>query len=319
MRTFRDVVEMVAPEIGGGMDANHDASKRLVRAAVSQILKQYPKILNKKLRLWAYGDMLVLPDEILRIKKYRFGGVSIRPQAVSFEFLEAGPGISDTDVATSNVLVDRGFSPVVYQPPTPLPLILRSDRAEDNAIVTVQGTDTTGKTVRSSNGTSGVSITLKDENVELVTDAVFDQISAVAKPKTAGYVSLYSYDAENSARYLLARYAPSTTVAAFRQYRLPGSSVINDVPQWTEIIALCVLKEPLLLDDSDIIPINDAVAIEYVARSIYLHRQLKYKESQIELQTGLAMIGRELSMQYDDPDTLDIQCDGFMVGDVRNL
>jgi len=320
MLTFKQVCEAVAPELGSGFDPSSERAKNMVRLAIGQLLETYPIMLNKKMRVWACGNLIVFPESVRRVKKYWMGGNCSRPQSINFEFLENGPGPVDTSVAGHTELVDLGSTPCSYQPSECLPVVVFSDRNDEGSIITIQGTDDNGKIVRSENGTIGETIQLPGAQIEVRSNLSFKTITSVVKSKTKGYVHLYSFDPVNNARYVLSRYEPDTLVAHMRQYRLPGNRYQADgVPQWTEIVAQVLLDKPSFLNDTDIVPVNTMMAIEFMSRSIDLHRQHKYKESQIESQTALGMVRQYIQLEYPPDQTVDIQGNCFMMGDVQTL
>jgi hypothetical protein len=320
MLTFKEVVDAVSPELGSGFDSSSERARRTIRSAIGQLLESYPVMLTKKIRLQVAGNVAVFPESVRRIKNYWMGGIVSRPQSINYEFLENGPGVVDVSVATHTVLIDLGFTPVSYQPSACLPVTVFSDRNDEGGTITIQGLDDNDKIVRSDNGTLGETIQFGSGNTEIVSRLSFKTITSVVKTKTKGYVNLYSFDAANDARYVLARYSPDTTVAQMRQYRLPGNRYLTDgTPQWTELIANVILNKPTLLNDTDIVPINNMTSIEFMARSIELHRLHKYKESQVESQTALGILKQHVMLEYPSDQTIDIQGACFMHGDVQTL
>lgn len=320
MITFGQVVQAVAPELGSGFDPSSERARNIVRNAIGQLLETYPVMLNKKMRIWACGDFIVFPENVRRIKKYWMGGTASRPQSISYEFLENGPGPIDVSVAGHTQLVDMGFTPTTYQPSACLPVVVLSDRNDEGAIITIQGLDDNGKIVRSENGTIGETIQMPAAGIEIRSRLSFKTITSVVKTKTNGYIQLYSFDPATSARYVLSRYEPDTLVAQMRQYRLPGHRYLTDgTPQWTEIIAQVLLAKPAFLNDTDIVPVDCMMAIEFMSRSIDLHRQHKYKESQVESQTALGLAKQHVQLEYPTDQAVDIQGSCFMLGGVETL
>lgn len=320
MFTFGQIMEEVAPNIGTGYSAASEEARRLVRRTIQRVFTQHPSLLTKYVELYAFGDMFVMPNGIAKIKKYWMAGRAMRPQNKLYEFMEAGHGLARIQGSPSTVLLDRGYTPVVYQPPSEMPLLIMSDRDENDALIVIRGMNDADKEVRSANGTVGETVQITAGNTLIRTRLTFSEITSFVKPTTNGYIHLYAVDDTTGAQYYLARYEPSDRVAAFRQYRLPGYNFdSNEEPYWTKIDALVVLRAPNPYNDDDIIPFGDMASIEMIARSLKLMQQQKYKEAKLEADTGMALASEYARQESPDSGPPDIDCEGFMMGDVETL
>ena len=319
MYRFGTIVDEVAPEIGTGFSANSDKARRIIRQAITQIIESNPILLHKVVRLYAVGDMLVLPREVRRVQKYVLNGYSERPQHSFFEFIDNGPGLNQNTWQSHNVMTDRGFTPVIYQPSAELQIQILSDRDEDELVCHVRGRTASDKEVRSQNGTVGESIQITEGNTLVESWASFNTITSFTKGRSKGYVHLYSYDPVTDARYLLAKYAPDEEVAAFRQYRLPGLNFKADVADINTVDALVILHQPRYFNDDDIVPLRNSLSIQMIARSIYMGNQMKYKEAQVESQNGMAIARQSIALDYPQGGMPDIDADDFTFGGVETL
>ncbi len=321
MLTFGQLMEEIAPSIGSGYDANSITARKYVTRAIQRIYSASPIILERKVLLAAYGDMLVLPDEIRRIKKYWLGGRTLVPQGSIFEFMEAGPGLSGALEQDSSTLIDMNYSPVVYQPPAFLKLELLTDRDEPDCQIIIRGLDASGNEVRSANGTAGETIQLKTANELVESRQSFKKITSIMKTSTRGYVHVYAVDPTDGAKYYLAKLSPSVRNSAFRTYRIPGYNFdsATDEPVLTEVSALVLMKTPASFQNDDIVLIDDVAAVEAVARSMDTLGKGKYQEAQIEAQAGMAMAKESIANEFPGRGMPDIDCKNFMMGDVETL
>jgi hypothetical protein len=256
----------------------------------------------------------------MRIKKYRIGNIVQNPENPIYEFMESGQGLSMDGWVPNSSLIDRGTTPVFYQPPADQSLALMSDRDESDCFVTVRGLDAQGKEVRSANGTAGETFQLGSANEQLISRLSFKTITSVTKTLSKGYVTLHSLNAATNALSLLAKYPAALMTAGFRQYRIPGYNFMtDDTPDLTAIYALVLTGMPNPQSDDDVIRFDDIQAIKMVARSLYMMDREKYQEAKVEGLTGMSMAKESVGLSIPTRSMPDIECKNFMMGDVETL
>jgi len=201
----------------------------------------------------------------------------------SYEFLESGPGELDVQDGYGSDLMDLGGGwPTFFEMPydddnavIPSTLIALSTKTEDvGQLITIRGFTslnnevftgaTPGEQLRIGHWQNGVEGVLNANDLPDRSVNTFIQITAVQKPVTRGYISLYTYDSSDHRMYFLGKYHPEETNPGYRRYRLASPDFDNA----RNVLCLVKLRHVELVHDTDVLPIQSLDALKAMVIAI---------------------------------------------------
>ncbi len=173
----------------------------------------------------ADNPYITLPGSVARLIDVDYCRRPIPVQNQFFEFLEAGIGLQGpnncTDTCAVSMTFDRGWYPTFIDlEEGHLLRIFPTDTGDIGKEILVQGTDLSGMTLYSSDGTvSGVNVALASpfsDSPQLTT------LTGIQKPVTVGPVQFYDVDVDTQESTLILTMEPQEEVASYRRYYLGG-------------------------------------------------------------------------------------------------
>jgi len=176
------------------------------------------------------------PRQLETIESVAVAGVSGKVRDSWFEFLEAGPGLLDTDSGDSLTLVDRGeactFSDIDISDDVDKKLRIKFNVADEAKTMILQGYNEDGEWIRSDDGGTiidGEKVTLPGSAAtEVDTTNKFQIISAVIKDVTKYNVTMWEVEATGTeSERLIAEYEPGEEKPWYRRSLIPGLPDVN--------------------------------------------------------------------------------------------
>jgi len=260
------------PSLPVVVDRINEACRRLMTAA------NWSGTVNR-LRIVSKLNTITLPRGAVKILNVTIDTAPRQVFNQAYEFLDNGPGEQGVEGGYGPDLVDLGDGwPTFFDLPcgdhVTHSLVALSSCPEDAlATLTVMGDDGYGAEL-TTNGLPGVLVPINrwqngtegtiNANTLQLSASKFKRITAVHKPVTKGYVSLYTYDPADHRMYFVSKYHPDETVPGYRRYRLNS-------PNFTESRnVLCLVKmrfEPLS-HDTDLLPVQNLDAVKHEVMAI---------------------------------------------------
>lgn len=237
-----------------------------------------------------------LPRECEKVISARICNTSAHVYNQSYEFLSSGPGDIRVwmDEGTGiKELVDAGEFPTMYDIPTiesfaddakscvdrtlaeGHQIVAFSEFVEDASLsLTVQGLNkynmdhqlsgvsgfVPGESFLINRWYGGVEGALSGSWVDRVLSTNrYRQITALKKPVTKGYITVYAVNTVTNDMYLLAKIHPDDTAPVWRRYHILNQQCTDDC---ANILALVKLKSVTLTRPDDILPIQNLDAIK---------------------------------------------------------
>lgn len=294
--TAKDGCEFIAPVVSGGQCTTGAAENPVVLARLNEAIRRLmrkndPATTVKWVRFCTYNNSITLPYEGLAVVGEPIIDGSPRLAfGTNYEFLPGGPGFLPPGSGWGKDLVDTGFGwPVFFDIPTDAPrhLVAFSTHAEDiGKIVRVCGRDEYAAEIFSA-GTPGIDVPISrwkqgvegtvSGQVALPQSAVkVQQITAVHKDATRGYISLYTYEAATQRMYFLAKYHPDEETPGYRRYKIAGADFDNG----TSVIVRMKLQYVPLKYAKDILLIQDLDALKIMSQGIEYENAGKIQEAE---------------------------------------
>lgn len=237
---------------------------------------------------------ITCPREVARIAAADICRMPVRIQNDWYEFLEAGAGLKGTgDCCESRLpieIYERGTYPTAYDVPSTASYIRAyyTDSKDAGKRICVTGLDQNGNKIYTldTDNTNGFFLTL---DAPFATSSfLVSKITGVQKDETYGDVVLYAVDPTTGAETLLARYAPSETVASYRRYYLNGlpsnccdgedttqvtvQAKLEFIPAWNDTDYLLIGNLPALIEECKSIRHSKMDAPEMKQLSIAEHK-----------------------------------------------
>lgn len=284
--TLSDARSLCRPFVDGGSckDATVDAR---INEALERLMEEQPwECLRRVVRVTTCNRILPLPHNVEKITAACLDGGPSRIFNQAYQFLSSGPGDLDYQLVASGIkdLVDQGdYWPIMFDVPKKLEIddeevfpeglqlcafaANDSDRASP---LVVTGFTSTGEEVTESiqiqpwqGGVEGQLFGNWNEDIKLSTNS-FQDVTAVIKPATTGYVSLYAVYPTESYMFMLAKYHPNQTRPNFRRY------IINNSTQDTRTCMLLQVQiryQPLAAA-TDVLPVDSLQAVKLMVMAI---------------------------------------------------
>ena len=268
----RDILPVIAPYIRGtGVDiaCNPEATAEAL-AAYNRINEVF---MNRQdfpgteaiVRFPAHSGVIVLPERFESIKAIDIDGRPASIFPVGWQFLDGGPGDHERAFDLRCLQHQGSQFPTARDLPEPLPLFAVSDREEAKGTrVLITGYDTANKFQR-------VSIPVGKASAERSPrlSKVFNSITAVAKPATAGHIDLGAWS-NDSGPWWLSRMEPWDQSPCFTRYCLPNLSFSAAIlpGQCHSITAKVSLRFRDLTDLDDLSLVQHREAYRFAAQAI---------------------------------------------------
>ena len=138
-------------------------------------------------------------------------------------------------------------------------------------------------------------------------------IERVAKPRTAGFVSLYSYDEATHQMYFLSKYHPQETNPRYRRYRITSPDYVLG----SSVYALCELGYVPLESLDDVLIVQNLDALKMMVMAIEFENERDFKSAKAYEADAYRLIEEQRSGERTHDYNLiqTSKCYGF--GDVR--
>lgn len=184
---------------------------------------------------------------------------------------------------------------VLFQDMTNPPQLIRiyiSDERDVGKRVLIQGTDSNGNTVFSTDvRTEVLGIFVPLESPFATTALQFNTITGVQKDSTNGKIEIFQVDPNDGTEILLLTMAPSETTASYRRFffnNIPCSccSVPNQPEGTVQVTAIAKMELLPLIVDTDYTVLTGIGAIEAI---IHEAQSVKYNESDSPNAKGMAL------------------------------
>lgn len=235
-------------------------------------------------------NILNVPSEFDRILSLNVNDVPQPIQSPWFEFVGYGPGFptvlgSPTDQLDSDLLgrlegvLDREDACTFQDIPSDgtlyYPALYATDPSDAGATIILQGYDQNGQWIRSNDPVNGwqdgVSLTLVGgaSGASVVSTQVFSAITAVQKPVTNTYISVYCSSTKQS-NFFLGEYTPYDTRPYYRRYKMPN--LTNG--QTYRILARLRKRYAPIVNLNDFLIIPNLAALSTMVQAVY------YRESE---------------------------------------
>lgn len=266
-----------------------------------------------RLRFATNNNTITLPRNVLRVLKVDVDMTPREVFGISYEFMEGGPGELCPEDGYGPDLLDIGDGwPTFFDIPAGIPskLIAFSTALEDvGQQLTIMGRDVYNADITTSLGLPGETITIgrwqngtegtvNANDLPQTTTNSFTDITAVHKPVTRGFVSLYTYDATDHRMYFLSKYHPDETVPGYRRYRLTD-------PNFTDVRnVLCQVKLRFvpLSHDNDLLPIQNLDALKQEVISIREENDGKGTSAEAAHNKAIRLLNAQLNDAHDSDD-----------------
>lgn len=212
-----------------------------------------------RMKFCTYNRCITFPRQVEAVEAYTADDIPGTITNDWYEFLPTGPGRITCSDGWSDILISRGFAPAFDDiRTTGNKLWVRSDQVETTGLqIRLLGYDKNGNWVRTSQAgamADGELVDITGAGAITVTEWRSGGLTAVLKPVTAGYVSIWEVDATTGALRQLANYESDETQPRYRRYFLP------DVPSGTTTVASCCNNTNT----------TDAVCVEAMVKLAYI-------------------------------------------------
>ena len=291
-----------------------------------------------RIRFATYNNTITLPRGALAVLDVDVDTVPRQVFGQTYEFLENGPGELQPLEGYGSDLLDLGDGyPTFFEIPTGqnCQLVAFSTAREDiGKQLTLWGmkdhnmealtAGVPGELLTIGWWKNGVEGSIQVNTMPDLSTSSFNQITAVKKPVTVGYVSLYTYKpvvtpgvatAEDNRMYFLAKYHPEETQPGYRRYRLTQPDTDNGAN------VLCRVKmrfEPLS-HDTDILPIQNLDALKMSVIAIREENDKNAASAKEYWTSALGLLNDQLVDSRDGTDNILQMHDQFAIGGAPNI
>lgn len=227
----------------------------------------------------ATNAIIAWPREIETPEKVNTCDVQIAVRNGWYEFLESGPGLLDATTYLGAQCIDRGHSPLSSDLVAGEKLKIYTTIAGDaNAVILVQGTDSTGTEIR----TVPVSTYIAGRQLTLLSPSVTSPeewltVSGVQKPVLKGSLTVKAINTITSAERTIAIWHAEDTKPSFRRSIIPGLLVDGATSRVVTVIGK-LRNIPVRVSTDWVIPDNLA-AVKLMCRAIYLEESDRLNEA----------------------------------------
>jgi len=269
-----------------------------INAAVERLMDGEDwECLRKVIRIGVCNRSFPLPYNVEKIMGATVDGTPANIYGTYVQFLSSGPGdfdLSNRGGSLFRDLADKGDHwPIMFDIPTYYKIVVDnvetdvypdglqlfavgSEKADKDLTLLVRGHLRNGEEVNPAadsgeylpihQWTGGVEGQLSghwDSQLKLSTN-YFKDITAVIKPASTGYISLYAVDPVNHRFFFLAKYHPAQTLPTFRRYNVTN----KNVGDMANILAHVKLRHVTLVDANDILPVDSLQAIKLMVMAL---------------------------------------------------
>lgn len=291
-----------------------------------------------RLRFATYNNTITLPRGALAVIDV---DIDLSPRRVfggSYEFLENGPGELQPLDGYGKDLLDLGDGyPTFFDIPTGqnCQLVAFSTAREDigkqltlwgfkdhNMEVLTDGIP--GETLTIGWWKGGVEGSVQVNTMPTLSVSSYNQVTAVQKPVTVGYVSLYTYKpiatpgvatAEDNRMYFLAKYHPEETQPGYRRYRI----TMPDTDNGSNVLCRVKMRFENLSHDTDILPIQNIDALKHAVIAIREENDKNGASAKEYWTSALSLLNDQLVDSRDNSDITLQVVDQFALAGNANI
>ena len=306
MYTFADYKTACAPFVKDGRCSDDAEVAATINRAMEILMDEGDwKHTVQKMRIRTYNNSIALPHGVETVLKVDNCGVPVMVHNIWYEFLDGGPGmlLPESVNTVANDLKDEGYFPTFF----PIGnsqryLIALSTEAGDvGETIRIRGVDedfmevaptVPGELLKIGRWINGVEGAMPSPaNLNIVkSDNRFLGIDSIINPVTQGYVTLYAYDPDTPAFWLLGKYGPWETQPSYRRYRITSA-----VSASQECLMLLVKRRhETLVYDSDVPAIQSKEATIRMCQAINEWDNGNDEKGQIKLALALRVLNKQL-------------------------
>lgn len=265
--TYGDAKKILSRYVGtGGACANNTNVDLFVREVLDYLLISGHFGNIQKFSFCAVDGCITIPYELETPLKIKIDNEIATVWDRWFEFHQTK--VLEGCMPAANALVeDPNYYPTIYNLPSEGATVgvMATCDEEDGAHIIVKGEDTTGREiVTMHNGEQIVGAYLSlCKGIIKTTAMVFGKITAIVKPKTKGYTTLYWVKPTTKAKGYLADYSPLETAPAYRRFRLTQSC-----PKKAKISILGRIRLKAAYADNDYIPFDNIYTLNLAGQAV---------------------------------------------------
>jgi len=338
--TLQDAAVEVKPIINGGSCSDPLAYTRLNQATRRLLNRnRKPVHIRRLIRFFTRKDIITLPHEVERILYYDMDGAPGPLFSSAYEFVSHGPGELGCSpaCAAGNYLEDLGnhYSLMFDVPGMEMEANSKEPLYRGHSLVAFSadagdiGSALTlfGRNIRNEDlGQTGVPLVINQwaggvegnlisaaGGAELNLLGDVRDITRIIKPRTNGFVSLYTYDPQTFQMYFLAKYHPYETHPRYRRYRLTAPNYRCG----SAILAWCELGYVPHEHATDVLLIQNIDALKLMVMAIELENERDFQMAKAYEADAYRLIEEQrMSERTHDYNLIQVSgCYGF--GDVR--
>ena len=346
--TLQEAVQELKPRINGGM-CRWDTAVDRINQATRRIMNRprKPVHVERVIRFFTDKDTITLPREVEKILHYTMDTRPAPAFSQAYEFVSGGWGeLGCSGCIGGKFLVDRGnhYSTMFDLPSmawaednncepefSAFKLVAFSTDEDDkgrelivygrNSKNEVLGSPQPGLRLTINHWQDGVEgelfmgMTSLPQDTFVTSSTDVRDVERVAKPKTEGFVSLYTYDPVTYQMYFLAKYHPQETNPRYRRYRITSPDYVNGA----SIYALCELGYTPLTHEDDILIVQNMDALKMMVMAIEFENEREFQAAKAYEADAYRLIEDQRTSERQHDYNL-IQMDqAFGLGDVRAL
>lgn len=341
-----DARAFVHESVRGGRCADDPEVLKAINAAEKMLMDEGDwKETTQTLRVCVYNGYAHLPRGVEGILKVGICGKATDAWHKAWEFVESGPGDIDMQPARCDLaLLDAGMHPTFW------PFLIEGMRLvalSDNAADIDVEMDVYGKEapyfedVRRGAGPSGGGEVLKigqwtggvqgeidrTDMMTRISASTFDQVTAVRKPVTQGYITLFGYDPDTHAIQYLAKYHPNEVDPAFRWYRIAGALPdlfrTDSTADPYAVVVKCLVKIGHVdhIFDDEQLHIQNLLAIEMGIKSIEEKKRGNFQLGLAYQADAIRLLTKERKNHNREQKVIDVRMTGGMApfGDLNEV
>lgn len=138
-------------------------------------------------------------------------------------------------------------------------------------------------------------------------------VERVAKRKTEGFISLYTYDPVTYQMYFLSKYHPQETNPRYRRYRITSPDYVNG----SSIYALCELGYTPLTHEDDILIVQNMDALKMMVMAIEFENEREFQAAKAYEADAYRLIEDQRTAERQHDYNLIQYGRAYGIGDVR--
>jgi hypothetical protein len=317
----------------GGSGNNDELDRQINRTIRNLILIAPWRLLASRIRMKTMNNCLPLPREFDKIIQVNIDKRKASVFDAHYEFLDAGPlDISSCDCSVSNDLVEfPGMFPTFYDLPardTDRPrnwklMAFSTDDGDTGKTLSIRGLTTylneimtgatPGETVEINRWRAGREGRLETLSTYKQSVNTFVDITAVKKPVTRGYITLFGVDqasATPNEMWFLGKYHPDETHPAYKRYKVQG----HDFANGECVVALVQIAYMAAKHEDDILLVQNMDAIGAMMKAInFFDAEDPLTGAQFQGQ-ALTLLSSQLKREQPIERIINVQHDNFACG-----